>query len=276
MHHFGLTQYSTRYAGWLLPALVGLGSLSGCGANEPAPKVQAAPIAAVVALGRLQPEGEVIKISSPNAQDSRVNQILIREGQRVEAGQLLAILQGQDRRTADLRNAQAEVRLRQAELIRLQQGEGKPSQLAGQRAIITRLQAQLRTETRQRQAAVISAKATLRNAELTFQRRQALVKEGAISQADLDTAQQELATAQANLATRQAELQETLTTLPASIQQEQFRLKELSEVRPIDLVIAQEQLEKAKIAVIQAQATLEDVQIRAPVAGQILRINTQV
>jgi HlyD family secretion protein len=266
-----------RFQSLLLPGLL-LSPLFlvSCGSPPPPPKVQAAPITAVVALGRLQPEGEVIKISSPNAQDSRVNQILIREGQRVQAGQILAILQGQDRRRADLRNAQADVRLRQAELIRLQQGEGKPSQLAAQQANISRLQAQLKSETRQRQAEIARAKANLRNAQLTYQRRTTLQREGAISQAELDTAQQELQTAQAELAAREAALQETLSTLPASIRQEQFRLRELREVRPIDLVIAREQLEKAKIAVIQAQASLEDVEIRAPVAGQILRINTQV
>lgn len=37
--------------------------------------VEAAPVTAVVALGRIEPEGEVIKLSVPNAQDSRVNQI---------------------------------------------------------------------------------------------------------------------------------------------------------------------------------------------------------
>jgi HlyD family secretion protein len=264
---------------WLVSSLglLCLAGVTGCQTSPPpAPKVQAAPITAVVALGRLQPEGEVIKISSPNAQDSRVNQILIREGQRVQAKQLLAILQGEDRRLADLRNAQADVRLRQAELVRLQQGEAKPSQLAAQQAVIARLQAQLKTETRQRQAEIARAKAALRNARLTYQRRTTLQREGAISQAELDTAQQELQTAQAELAAREAALEETLSTLPANIRQEQFRLRELREVRPIDLTIAREQLEKAKIAVVQAKASLEDVQIRAPVAGQILRINTQV
>ena len=42
--------------------------------------VKPAPVAAVVALGRIAPEGEIIKLSVPNAQDSRVNQILVKEG----------------------------------------------------------------------------------------------------------------------------------------------------------------------------------------------------
>jgi HlyD family secretion protein len=37
----------------------------------------------VTALGRLEPAGEVIKLSVANAQDSRVNQLLVTEGDRV-------------------------------------------------------------------------------------------------------------------------------------------------------------------------------------------------
>lgn len=40
--------------------------------------------------------------------------------------------------------------------------------------------------------------------------------------------------------------------------------------------IAKSQLEKAQIAVEQRQAALRDSEVRVPVAGQILKINTQV
>ena len=48
----------------------------------------------VVALGKLVPQGKVIKLSVANAEDSRVNQILVKEGDYVEANQVIAILQG--------------------------------------------------------------------------------------------------------------------------------------------------------------------------------------
>jgi HlyD family secretion protein len=222
------------------------------------------------------PEGEVIRLSSPNAQDSRVNQILVREGDRVQPGQLLAVLQGVDRLKADLRDAQTDVRLRQAELLKVQQGEAKQGEIAAQHAAIARLEAQLRTETPQRQAAIARARATLQDAELTYQRRQGLHREGAISLADLDAALREMNVAQADLDEQQATLEQTLTTLPVEIAQEQARLAELQEVRPIDVAIAKEQLEKARIAVEQQRASLDDVQIRSPIAGQVLRINTRI
>jgi HlyD family secretion protein len=260
---------------------VGIASLCGaCGASDldssNKTSVQAAPVAAVVALGRLEPDGEVIKLSVPNAQDSRVNRILVQEGDRVQSGQLIALLQGIDRRQADVQDARADVRLQQATLTKVRQGEAKKAQLLAQQATIARLEAQLAAETQQRRAAIASTNATLRNAALTYQRRQALQQEGAIARADLDTAQREWETARADLAERQAALQQTLTTLPAEIAQERARLAELREVRPVDLQIAAAQLEKAEIAVQQRQALLEDVQVRAPISGQILRINTRI
>lgn len=262
-----------------LAIFVGIASL--CGAcslpdRDSSNSVQAAPVAAVVALGRLEPDGEVIKLSVPNAQDSRVNRILVKEGDRVRAGQLIALLQGIDRRQADVRDARADVRLQQATLTKVQQGEAKKAQLVAQQATIARSEAQLQAETQQRQAAIASSTATLRNAALTYQRRQTLQREGAIARADLDTAQREWDTARAELAERNAALQQTLTTLPAEIAQERAKLAELREVRPVDLQIAAAQLEKAEIAVQQRQALLEDVQVRAPISGQILRINTRI
>ncbi|NDJ18588.1 HlyD family efflux transporter periplasmic adaptor subunit [Myxacorys almedinensis] len=260
-------------------ALLGIIGLCAC-SPQPSPSAEsvatAAPADSVVALGRLEPEGEVIRISVPNAQDSRVNQVLVKEGDWVKADQVLAILQGIDRRKADLRDAETDVKLQRAEVDKVKQGGAKKAQITAQRAAIVRLQAQLKTTTKQKQAAIASAKATLREAQLTYQRRQNLIAQGAIARADLDLAQRDLDTSIALLNERHADLEQTRTTLEAEIQQEQANLAELQEVRPVDVEIAEARLTKAQIAVEQRQAILEDVQVRAPIAGQILRINTRV
>jgi HlyD family secretion protein len=243
---------------------------------KPTPSVVAAPIDGVVALGRLEPEGEVIKLSVPNAQDSRVDQMLVKEGDRVEASQVIAVLQGIERREAELRDAEAEVKLREAELLKVQQGESKVSQLAAQAAAINRLIAQLETSQIQRQAEIATARATLQNAQLTYQRRQQLNQSGALSTAEVDSAVKDLAIAQANLQEKEASLAQTIKTLEAEITQAQSQLQSLREVRPVDVQIAQAQLEKARIAVTQKQANMRDAQVRVPIAGQILRINTRV
>ncbi len=238
--------------------------------------VEPAPVASVVALGRIEPEGEVIKLSVPNAQDSRVNKILIKEGDFVNANQVIAILQGIERREADLWDAQTDVRLKQAELAKTQQGDAKKAQLAMQKAAIASSKAQRVGEIKQKKAAIASTEATLREAQLTYQRRQGLASKGAISRADRDSAQRELATTQATLAERKADLEQTEKTLQAEIAQERAKLAQLQEVRPVDIEIAQAQLDKAKITVKQRKADLEDAKVRVPVAGQILKINTRI
>ncbi len=269
--------------GLLVGCLIGLsGAMGGCTPNLPTGNAQATPTPtpaspnAVLTLGRLEPEGDVIKLSVPNAQDSRVDQMLVKEGDRVEANQVIAILQGIDRRQAEVRDAEAEVDLRRAELEKVQQGEAKTSQMIAQTATIEKLEAQLENSTRQRQAAIESAHAKLRNAEQNYKRKSQLVREGAIARSDLDKAQEEQATALAILAERQAELDQTLATLAAEIRQETARLAELKEVRPTDVAIARAQLDKAKIQVEQRSANVRDAEVRVPIAGQILKINTRV
>jgi HlyD family secretion protein len=369
---------------YLVLTIIGLVllSLSGCGsqsASQTKPSPPAKPNA-VVALGRVQPQGEVIKLSVANAQDSRVDRLLIQEGDFVQANQVIAILQGIDRKQADLRDALAEVKLRQVELAKVTKGDAKQSQFVGQNAVVARLQAQLASTQKQKIAALAIAQGRLRNAEVDYrqrsqlyqngtglltakaklvnansefsrrrefyqnggtllsgkakltaaqqqyERQKSLYRSGAISTSQLEKAQEDLATAQAfvqektidsrsqvdkaaeDLAVaqatfqektaedkqqfakvkadllaaqeavkeRQAELDQTNQTLAAEIRQEQAKLAELREVRPADVSIAKSQLEKAQIAVEQKQAALRDSEVRVPVAGQILKINTQV
>jgi HlyD family secretion protein len=238
--------------------------------------VAAAPMTSVIALGRLEPEGDVIKLSAANAEQSRVDQVLVKEGEYVKANQVIAILQGVNRLEADLKDALAQVKLREAELIRVQQGDAKKSDLAVQQAVIARLKAQMSAQTKQRQAAIASAYANLREAQMSFKRRQILASQGAISRADAELAKRNLDTAQAALAERKAELEQTVYTLKAEISQERLRLKELQEIRPIDVEIAKTRVEQAKIAVEQKKAELENSRVRSPITGQILRINTRV
>ncbi|NEQ27338.1 MAG: HlyD family efflux transporter periplasmic adaptor subunit, partial [Microcoleus sp. SIO2G3] len=58
--------------------------------------------------------------------------------------------------------------------------------------------------------------------------------------------------------------------------EERAKLSELQQVLGVDIQIATAELEKALIEVEQRQADLEDVQVRVPIAGQILKINTRI
>ncbi|ESA36893.1 abc exporter membrane fusion family [Leptolyngbya sp. Heron Island J] len=233
-------------------------------------------IESVVALGRIEPKGEVIRLSVSNAADSRVNEIRVNEGDWVEAQQVIAVLQGAERRQADLQAAHALVRQRQAELSQQKTGDVKPAEIETQQATIARLEAQLAAQTLQRAASINRAQATFQESQTHYQRYQQLTSVGATSRSELDIAQRDYETAQADLAVAMAEKEETERTLRAQIAEARSRLVELTQVKPEDIAIATAQLEQAQIQVAQRQADLDDVLVRSPVAGQILKINTQI
>lgn len=263
---------------FFLIALVSTGCVPSFGSNSD--EDDAVPvdveIDSVVALGRIEPKGEVIRLSVSNAADSRVNEIRVSEGDWVEAQQVIAVLQGAERRQADLQAAHALVRQRQAELTQQQTGDVKPAEIEAQQATITRLDAQLAAQTTQRQAAINKAQATLQESRVNYERYQQLTTVGATSQSELDIALRDYETAQADLAVTLAEKEETGRTLRAQLAEERSRLAELTQVKPEDIAIATAQLDQAQIQVSQRQADLDDVLVRSPVAGQILKINTQV
>jgi HlyD family secretion protein len=141
-------------------------------AEETEPVPVAVELDSVVALGRIEPEGEVIRVSVPNAADSRVNEVRVAAGDRVEAGQVIAILQGAERRQAALQSALALVKQRQAKLSQSQTGSVKAGSVEAQQARIARPEAQLIAQFRQRQASMESAQASLQESQANYQRYQ--------------------------------------------------------------------------------------------------------
>lgn len=240
-----------------------------------APVVQPPKVSSVMALGRLEPNGSVIKLSVANAKDSRVDRLLVKEGDVVKAGQVIAILQGLDKQTAEVAEAQRNVNVEEAKL-QLTLAGSKPGDIVAQQANVARLEAQLRTQTVQQQAAVYSANANLRTAQVMYERYQLLYRQGAVSASDLDDRQNKFATAQASLAQAQAQLANTVLTLREQIQQERATLTSVSQVRRVDARVPQAQVRYAVAQLASAQSKLEDFYVRSPVAGRILKINTHI
>jgi HlyD family secretion protein len=231
---------------------------------------------AVTALGRLEPEGEIIKLSVANAQDSRVNQLLVEEGDRVQAGQLIATLQGLDKKQAELVEVKENVAVYRAKLAKIKAGEAKEAEIIAQQANIGRIQAQLRTETIQRQAEIADADAELSNAKTNYQRYETLYQQGAVSKSAFDDRKEADQRAQARLNEAQARLENTVSTLQKQIAQEKAILDKLREIRPVDIREGQAELNHAIAQVKRIEAELEDYYVRIPVDGQILKIHTRV
>lgn len=222
--------------------------------EKPKPAPVAIPkITTVTALGRLEPKGEVIKLSAPTSnQGSRVEQLLVREGDSVKAGQIIAIMENRDRLQASLREAdrkvavaraqlaqvqagakQGELTARQADISRLQAeltGDVKTQQatiarlqaqlkgeIAAQQATINRLEAELQGQKQALAATVARTTAERRNAQAEVRRYESLYKEGVISSQEVDRRRLSAETSSQQLLESQATQTRTIATLEQQI-----------------------------------------------------------
>ncbi len=87
------------------------------GSGSPASTPRVMPINRIAALGRLEPESAVLKLSTPLALDGdRIAQVLVKEGDTVQVGQVMAVLDAKDRLEDEVLQAQSQVKTAQANL----------------------------------------------------------------------------------------------------------------------------------------------------------------
>ena len=266
----------------------------------------------ISALGRLEPETEVISLSAPLDLDGdRIAQILVQEGDTVKSGQVVAILDSRTRLQTAVLQAEKQVQVAKAKLAQVEAG-AKTGEIQAQQAIIQRLQAQLQGDKIAQQEAIarieaqslgerLAQEATinklsaqLNNAQAEYERYQQLSSQGAISlslfdskRLSFDTAKQQLSQAQAVLnqinstaSIELAQAQVTLTRINATgnkqISEAKATLNSIAEIRPVDIAAAKSEVENAIATLKQMQINLESTSIIAPIAGQILKIHTRV
>lgn len=237
---------------------------------------QAAPVKqAVTALGRLQPEGEVINLSAPNSVNGvRIEKTLVREGEAVKAGQVLAYLENYWRSTAALQQALDQLEIAKARLAQVQSG-AKPGDIAAQKAAIAGLESQLKGDLAAQQATVNRLQAQVDNAHRENNRYQQLYTQGAIPASLADTKALQLQTLQAQLTEAKANLKRTENTLQEQIKQAKARLNSLKEVRTVDVELAQTEVNSAVTAIKQAKADQELTYLKSPIDGKVLKIHTK-
>jgi HlyD family secretion protein len=303
---------------------------------------------AVTSLGRLEPLGEVIKISAPSTQSGKgtLSQLMVKEGDRVTKGQIIAVLDNRQRLEASLAKAQEDIKVSQNNLAKVKAGakQGEidaqkaeidrlKSQLKGNRdtyvATKARLEAQLKWEPaaqagrieslnaqlageKPTQAATIRRlQSQLKNTEVDYKRYQQLYADRAIEATRVDAKRLEVDTIRQQIAEAQSKYNQTVATLNQQIlenkatqnkitsnaQQQlaeakanydtsvattnqqiaaaQATLSKISEVRPVDIAGAQAELARSQATARQAQAELTEAYVRAPVAGEILKVHSR-
>ncbi|MBD2728656.1 HlyD family efflux transporter periplasmic adaptor subunit [Nostoc sp. FACHB-892] len=265
----------------------------------------------VTALGRLEPNGEVIKLSAPTSnQENRVQQLLVKEGDKVRAGQVIAVMDSRDRLQGSLREAQKQVQVAKLRLAQVKAG-AKQGEIEARQATVSRLQAELEGNAKTQQATINRLEAELEgqkqqlnatvarleaekaNAQADAQRYETLYQQGAISSQEVDrrrlsaeTSTQQLlesqATQRTTIATLEQQINEakanrnkTLATLQEQINEAKATLNQTAEVRPTDIATAEAEIDSAQATAEKIKAELAQAYVLAPKAGRILEINTR-
>ncbi|BAZ29715.1 heterocyst specific ABC-transporter, membrane fusion protein DevB homolog [Cylindrospermum sp. NIES-4074] len=279
--------------------------------TTPEPQLSIPKVKTVTALGRLEPKGKVIKLSAPAfSQGSRVDQLLVKQGNQVKAGQIIAILDNRDRLQAALQEAKEVVKVSQINLAKVLAG-AKLGEIEAQKAEVARIQAQTlgeqteKTETVARlkaewqgekiaqQATINKLEIEVKNAQIEFQRYLRLYQEGAISQSlfdskrlNVDTITQQLQEAKAifnkidntgkkQISETKAVLGRIKATGSKEITSATANLNRIAEVRPIDVAAAKAEVNRAIASEQQAKANLEQSYVRSPEDGIIIDIHTR-
>jgi HlyD family secretion protein len=247
------------------------------GARTAQPPKNAIPnIQTVTALGYLEPQGKVIKLSAPTSSGgtSRVEQLLVKQGDHVKAGQVIAILDSRDRLQAALVEAQEQVKVQQSNLAVVRAG-AKRGEINAQQAEIERLEAQRQGDIQAQAATVARLQAELQNAQAEAQRYETLYQQGAVSASLRDSKQLTLSTAQGNLQEARAVLTRIQSTRSPELTSAKATLARIAEVRPVDVQAAQAQVDQAIAAVQQTKTQLALAYVRAPQDGVVLDIHTR-
>jgi len=192
----------------------------------------------VYALGRLEPAGTVLQLMPKSGNDgATVERLFVREGDDVEAGATLAVMDNQSRRIATLKESQARLEAAQAGLLRVKAG-AKTGDLEAQQAVVALTEEQSRVANRE------------------LSRVKELQKRNATTIEMIEQKQWEYDRLQ--LEARRAAAQ----------------LESLREIRHVDVLVAEKDVKAAEAAVVKAEADASASELLAPVAGRILRIHT--
>ncbi|MEN0002421.1 MAG: HlyD family efflux transporter periplasmic adaptor subunit [Pseudomonadota bacterium] len=195
----------------------------------------------VVALGKIQPAEDVVTIAMPfGANDAAISTVEVAEGDTVERGDIVAILDNQPTLEADVDAAQATVSVREAALVQTREATASSRNEAF--------------------ATLERARAEAKNAEDELARAQTLFERGIVTRANLDRAQTTKDQAEREVDRAQAVFD---------------RYETVDLEQQSDVIVAMRNLEAANAELERTNRNLQRAFVRAPTAGTILEINVR-
>lgn len=227
--------FGASVAGWFYYQHVHAQTVAAKSAAEslkPAKRVQ------VHSLGRLEPAGTILQLSPSSGNEGAViERLLVKEGDDVDAGATLAVLDNQARRMAALEEAQARLAAAEARLQQIKAG-AKAGDIDAQQAVVNLAESQSKVAARDlNRAKELHARQAI-SIELVDQR-----------QWEYDRLQLEQRRAAGTL-------------------------ESLKEIRSVDVAVAEKEIAGARASVARTQADVDASVVVAPAAGRILKIHT--
>jgi len=238
----GQNQREPRIAVWIICGLcltagVWIWQNFGRDSGQPVAALQP-PRSRVHALGRLEPAGTVLQLAAESGNEGAVvAELLIREGDDVEAGAVLAVLDNHLRRTAALNEAQAKLESAEAKLQQTKAG-AKAGDIEAQQAAVNLTDEQAKV------------------AKRDLERARELHQKKALEDERLDVKKWEY------------------ERLLLEHRRASGLLESIREIRATDVVVAEKEIAIARAAVARAEADLKSSELRAAAAGRILKIHT--
>ena len=201
----------------------------------------ATPPDGVACLGHLIPGEGVIEIGAPYSLGGGplvVAELRVRRGDRVQAGQILAVLHNHQMASAAAAAAAGQVKVAEAALAQVRAG-AKPDDIAALRASVAQREAELDNE------------------RPAYARAQTLFKQNTISATELET------------------WQRRFTVAERALDEARHRLASIAEVRPVDVAYAERQVALARAQLASSEAQVEQSLLRAPITGVVLDTRLQ-
>jgi HlyD family secretion protein len=201
-------------------------------------RIAALAVGDALALGRLQPRGGIVAVGLPaGTGDARIEKLLVAQGDVVEQGALLAVLDTRIQYESAIDNAETTA--------------------ATRRASLDKMRAQIAAGEAETRALLESAKVNRAAAESELARARSLRSREVVSEARLEEAQSRADAAKADV----ARLTATLS-----------RYTPDRDGKQVDIVLAEAELGAAEAAVKRARNDLERARVYAPRAGTIIEL----
>jgi len=196
----------------------------------------------VVALGRIIPRGDVISIATPSgAGDARLAQITVAVGDRVAAGDILAVLDNLPQLQTAMASAAADLRVSEATLLQTRASNA--------------------ASLREAQAALERAEAAATVARADLARAASLLERGVVTRADFD------------------QIVATTTKAGRDVESASATLSRYasgSETVQADIAVALAKVDAASADLDTATQNLDRAYVRAPQAGTVLDIKARI